>query len=216
MTATSPLPTGPRLAILGAGGHARVVADAAEAAGWTVAGLFDDQTPQAGPWPVLGGAADLFRQAGDFDGLVVALGDNGRRLDLTRRLAAQGAPLALVVHPTAWISPRAAVRAGSVILAGAVVGTGARLGRGVIVNTGASVDHDCRLEDGVHVSPGARLAGGVTVGEGVWIGIGAVVREGVAIGAGARLGAGAAVVAPVAAGITVVGVPARPLEDRGC
>ena len=45
---------------------------------------------------------------------------------------------------------------------------------------------------------------------------GAVVREGVSIGAGARVGAGAAVAAPVAAGITVVGVPARPMEDRAC
>lgn len=205
-----------RLAVVGAGGHGRVVADAAEAAGWTVPGLFDDQTPADSPWPILGDIAAAVDQAAGFDGVVVALGDNGRRLEMTRRLAAQGAPLALVVHPTAWISPRATVGAGSVILAGALVGTGAQLGQGVIVNTGASVDHDCRLEDGVHVSPGARLAGGVKAGEGVWIGIGAVVREGLILGAGARVGAGAAVVAPVAAGVTVVGVPARPMEGGGC
>lgn len=206
-----------RLAILGAGGHARVVADAAEAAGWTVPGLFDREAPPADhPWPVLGDADALFARAAEFDGAVVALGDNDRRLVWTLRLAAQGLTLATVIHPTAWISPRATLGGGTVILAQAVVGTGARLGRAVIVNTGASVDHDCTLDDGVHVSPGARLAGGVTMGERGWIGIGAVVREGLSLGQAVRVGAGAAVVKPVENDQTVVGVPARPIGEPGC
>lgn len=206
-----------RLAILGAGGHARVVADAAEAAGWTVPGLFDREAPPGDhPWPVLGDADALFARAAEFDGAVVALGDNDRRLQATLDLAARGLALATVIHPTAWVSPRATLGGGTVILAQAVVGTGARLGRAVIVNTGAGVDHDCVLGDGVHVSPGARLAGGVTVGERGWIGVGAVVREGLTLGAATRVGAGAAVVKPVPDGQTVVGVPARPMRGRGC
>lgn len=204
-----------RLAILGAGGHARVVADAAEAAGWTVPGLFDRSAPPGDhPWLVLGDAEALFARAADFDGAVVAFGDNDVRLEWTLKLAARGLPLATVIHPTAWVSPRAKLGAGTVVLAQGVVGTGARLGRAVIVNTGASVDHDCILGDGVHVSPGARLAGGVTVGERSWIGIGAVVRESLTLGEAVRVGAGAAVVKPVESGQTVVGVPARPAGGR--
>ena len=205
------------LAILGAGGHARVVADAAEAAGWTVPGLFDRSAPPGDhPWPVLGDAEALFARAAEFAGAVVALGDNDIRLEWTLKLAARDVPLATVIHPTAWVSSRARLGAGTVVLAGAVVGTGARLGRAVILNTSASVDHDCILGDGVHVSPGARLAGGVTVGERSWIGIGAVVREGLTLGEQVRIGAGAAVVKPVDSGQTVVGVPARPVGGRGC
>lgn len=205
------------LAILGAGGHGRAVADTAEAALWTPT-LFDNTPPPGDhPWIIRGDAEALFARAQTFDGVIAAVGDNSLRLEWMRQLEACGGALANVIHPTAWISPRAFLGAGTAVLAGAVVGTGARLGRGVIVNTGASVDHDCVLGDGVHVSPGARLAGGVRVGDGAWIGIGAVVREGVSIGAGARVGAGAAVVSPVAAGATVVGVPARPLErGEGC
>jgi len=76
------------------------------------------------------------------------------------------------------------------------------------------VDHDCRIGDFVHLAPGVRLAGEVTVGEGALIGIGASVLPGVCIGAWDVVGAGAVVTEDVAPGVTVVGVPARPLRKK--
>lgn len=205
-----------KLAILGAGGHARVVAEAAEVSGWTVPGLFDSAEPRTSdPWPVLGDDEALLERLGEFDGVIVAIGDNDRRLDWTLKLGEHGSPLATVIHPAAWVSPRACLGDGTVVLAGAIVGTCARLGRAVIVNTGASVDHDDLIGDGVHIAPGARLAGRVTVGDRVWIGLGAVVREGLSLGDDVRVGAGAAVVKSVESGQTVVGVPARPKPGSG-
>ena len=199
------------LAILGAGGHGRMVADCAAEASWEEIVFFDD-TPREGPWPVAGGAEDLLGRAGDYDGVIVAIGDNAARLSWHRRLTDAGVVPATIVHPRAFASSRCTIGPGSVLAAGAVVNIGARLGQAVIVNTGATIDHDCVLEDGVHVSPGAHLAGGVVVGAESWIGIGAAVREGVRIGAAARIGAGAAVVATVGDGLTMAGVPARPLK----
>lgn len=204
-----------RLAILGASGHGRVIADAALAAGWEAVAFYDDAWPgvsASGPWQVVGRTADLRRDAAQLDGAVVGIGDNVTRLVKLRELLAGGALLVSVVHPDAVVSTRAEVGQGSVLLGGAVVNPFARLGRGCIVNSGASVDHDCQLADGVHVSPGAHLGGGVRVGEASWIGIGASVIQGVSIGAGATVGAGAAVVDDVADGATVVGVPARPVR----
>lgn len=204
-----------RLAILGASGHGRVIADAALAAGWEAVAFYDDGWPgvsASGPWQVVGRTADLRRDAAQLDGAVVGIGDNVTRLVKLRELLAGGALLVSVVHPDAVVSTRAEVGLGSVLLGGAVVNPFARLGRGCIVNSGASVDHDCQLADGVHVSPGAHLGGGVRVGEASWIGIGASVIQGVSIGAGATVGAGAAVVDDVADGATVVGVPARPVR----
>ncbi len=204
-----------RLAILGASGHGRVVADAALAAGWQAVVFYDDAWPVVsanGPWEVVGRTAELLRDAAQLDGAVVGIGDNATRLAKLRQLVAGGVVLASVVHPAAVVSPRAEVGQGSVIFATAVLGPFARLGSGCILNTGATVDHDCELADGVHVSPGAHLGGGVRVGETSWIGIGASVIQGVSIGAGATVGAGAAVVEDVADGLTVVGVPARPVR----
>lgn len=204
-----------RLAILGASGHGRVVADAALAAGWQEVVFYDDAWPAvsaSGPWEVVGRTAELRRDSAQLDGAIVGIGDNTTRLLKLRDLAAGGVVLASVVHPAAVVSPRADVGEGSVIFAGAVLNPFARLGRGCIVNSCASVDHDCELADGVHVSPGAHLGGGVRVGEGSWIGIGASVIQGVSIGVGVTVGAGAAVVDDVADDETVVGVPARPIR----
>lgn len=200
------------LAILGAGGHGRVVADCAEALGWARIDFFDDGGGAAsGPWPVVGRIADFDGRVADYDAVIVGIGDNRTRLRLHRDLAGRGATLATLVHPSATISRHAGIGAGTVIFAGAVVNVGAVVGEACILNTGAGVDHDCRLADGVHVSPGAHLGGGVSVGECGWIGIGAAVRHVVSIGRDVQVGAGAAVVSDVADDLVVVGVPARPL-----
>jgi acetyltransferase-like isoleucine patch superfamily enzyme len=54
----------------------------------------------------------------------------------------------------------------------------------------------------------------VRICEGADLGAGAVVLPKLTVGADAVLGAGAVAVRDVAPGITVVGVPARPLERR--
>jgi sugar O-acyltransferase (sialic acid O-acetyltransferase NeuD family) len=206
-----------RLAILGASGHGKVVADAALQAGWQSVDFFDDAWPRVssnGPWPVVGTTADLINQAPQHDGAVVAIGDNATRLMKMDALAAARVELVSIVHPAAVVSPFAAVGEGSAILAGAVLNAFAVLGRGCIVNTCSSVDHDCELAEGVHVSPGVRLGGDVRVGRGTWIGLGASVKHGVRIGTDVLVGAGAAVVNDVSDGLTVVGVPARPIEGR--
>jgi sugar O-acyltransferase (sialic acid O-acetyltransferase NeuD family) len=201
------------LAILGAGGHGRVVADSAEAAGWSPIRFFDDRTATSAglPWPVAGGLADLLDMAAGT-AFIVGIGDNSSRLAHHHSLVQAGLEPVSVVHPWAVVSSRAAIGRGAIIVGGAVVNIGCRLGEAVIVNTGSVIDHDCVLDDGVHVSPGAILAGGVCIGAESWIGAGAVVREGITIGSRCRIGAGAVVVKPVADGHTVVGNPACLLE----
>lgn len=204
-----------RLALLGAGGHGKVVADSALCAGWQEVVFFDDAWPSlqaCGPWPVQGGSDQLAQRLSDFAGVLVTIGNSAIRLDKLRWLQGLGAPLVSVIHPGAIVSRYASIGAGSVIMPGAVVNVEARLGLACIINTGASVDHECQLADGVHLSPGATLSGQVSVGQASWIGAGAVVRQGLSVGCKVTVGAGAVVVRPVADALTVVGNPARVLS----
>ena len=203
-----------RLAILGASGHGKVVADTAIAAGWSEIKFFDDAWPtlkHIGPWSVVGTTKELLQDSENVDGAIVAIGDNKTRLAKMRQIS-RGVPLVSIVHPAAVVSPYASIGIGSAVFAGAIVNAFARLGIGCIVNTGATIDHDCNLGDGVHVSPGANLGGQVVVGVATWIGIGASVRHCVSLGDHVVVGAGAAVVSDILSGQRVVGVPARLLK----
>lgn len=202
-----------RLAVLGASGHGKVIADCAELCGWEQVSFFDDRWPELlvnGHWPVIGGTNDLIETLSQFQGVVVGIGNNGIRLTKLQQLLDAGAQLPVLQHPSAQVSRYARIGLGSVVFAGAVINADSELGQGVIINTGATVDHDCVLGDGVHISPGANLAGGVVVAERSWIGIGASVRQLVRIGSDVVVGAGAAVVADTADAVTLAGVPARP------
>lgn len=205
----------PVLALLGASGHGKVIADAALASGWGEVVFFDDRWPTLkmnGRWPVVGDTRMLLGRACQFDAAVVSIGNCRIRLAKQMELQAAGIPMASVIHPRACVSPFADLGVGTVVMAGAVVNVDVRIGDAVIVNTGATVDHDCVLAPGVHISPGAHLSGDVKVGMRSWVGVGAAVRQGIEVGDDVVVGAGAVVVKPVANGATVVGSPAAPLQ----
>lgn len=206
-----------RLALLGASGHGKVVAEAALAGGWDTIEFFDDAWPQRqhnGVWPVVGDSSALMTRLSEFQGVIVSIGDCSVRWNKHQALQAAKAPIVSVVHPAASVSRYATLGIGTAVMAGAVVNIDATVGEAGIINTGATVDHDCRLGAAVHVSPGVHLAGGVQVGLGAWLGIGVVVKQGLSIGEQAVVGAGAVVVRHVADRLTVVGNPATPMGAR--
>lgn len=215
MTAGSSDPAA--IVVLGGGGHARVAVDACRAAGLTVAGVLDRRNPPGGtvlgaPW--LGDDEMLDRP--DFIAahrFLIGIGEQTVRRRLDIRLDAQGARLATVIHPAAWVSDHAALGPGTLVVGGTVVNAGARIGRSAILNTGCSADHDVLLEERCHVGPGARLAGGVRCGADVVIGTGAVLLPGVSVGGGSVVGAGAVVIRDLPPGVTAAGNPARLLRD---
>jgi sugar O-acyltransferase (sialic acid O-acetyltransferase NeuD family) len=195
--------------VFGAGGHAKVVVDAALESGCRVTAVVDDAprvstvlgvpvwTAQETPW----------RELGAF-GFVVAIGDNRLRARVYSRLVAQGGRPAVVIHPRACVARSAKVGSGSVIFALAAINAESCVGANCIINTAATVDHDGQLGDHVHLCPGVHLAGTVQVGEGAMLGTGAVVLPGVSIGPRSVVAAGAVVVRDVPAGVMAAGVPA--------
>lgn len=190
---------GPRLLIVGAGGHGRSVAEAALLAGsFEVAGFLDDG-PHAGrvwDFPVFGGTADFTACRPHADCAIVAIGNNTLREKLTTQLLLEGFDLVTVIHPAALVSPRAIVGRGSAIMAGAIVGTEARLGCGVIVNSGAVVDHQAQVHDYGHLGVSTSMAGGSVLGRGSWMQAGAALGYGVVVEPGIVLGPGASLALP--------------------
>jgi sugar O-acyltransferase (sialic acid O-acetyltransferase NeuD family) len=192
------------LRIIGAGGHGKVVADTAEACGYSDIAFLDQIWPERtenGRWKIIGKPT----QSGVK--MFCAVGQNDIRARIFEEYHLNNSPV--LIHPSVIVSPTVKMGPGAVVVAGSVVNADTWIGRGAILNSACSIDHDCMIGDFVHISPGVHLAGGVHVGDGTWIGIGAVVREGVRIGRNVIVAAGAAVVSDIEDGVRVGGVPAR-------
>lgn len=216
--ATMPPFTGNRkLAVIGAGGHGKVVAELAAALGTYGEIVFLDDRAQGSVngFPVIGTTLLLENSLSpeQYD-IAVAVGNNRIRRQIAEKAAALGFKLPVLIHPDATVSPSATVGQGGVVMAKAVVQADSVLKDGVIVNTAATVDHDCLLDAFVHISPGAHLSGNTRIGEESWIGTGACSRQQIRIGSRATIGAGAVVVRDVSDGMTVAGNPAKPLAGK--
>jgi sugar O-acyltransferase (sialic acid O-acetyltransferase NeuD family) len=214
---------GEALVIVGAGGFGREVLDVVEAmndAGAEIefVGYVDDAeasvplldrrgAPYLGPVGGLTVAGGVDERAGFVIG--IGAGEVRRRLDAILTNAGRR-PLVLI-HPMATVGGDCRIGEGCVLAAGARVTTNITLGRHTQLHVNATVGHDSVLDDFVSVYPGATVGGDVHLGEGVTVGTGANVLQGLTIGAGAFVGAGAVVTSDIAPGVTVVGVPARPV-----
>jgi sugar O-acyltransferase (sialic acid O-acetyltransferase NeuD family) len=198
------------IAILGAGGHGKVVLSTLVGAGQHVDAFFDDDRNLIGK-TILGIRVEGPLEAATPDrirSLIIGVGDNRLRQAIASRF--DWVTWLTARHPSSWIDPSVILEGGSVVFAGAVVQPDTIIGEHAILNTGCTVDHDCRIGGFVHLGPGVHLCGDVSVDEGALLGVGAVVRPGIRIGRWAVVGAGAVVVRDVPAGSTVTGVPAKP------
>ncbi|PRB64765.1 NeuD/PglB/VioB family sugar acetyltransferase [Microbacterium sp. MYb45] len=206
------------IVLLGAGGHARSVLAALALSGDRVRGYL---APVASDRLLgiehLGGDDVLDAFDPEDVAIVVALGSTSStalRRTLHIDAVSRGFTIATVVHPRAFVDPSVVLPPGVQVLAGSIVNAGARIGEGALINSGAIVEHDSVVGAHAHIAPGAVLAGDVTIGEGAHIGLGSRIVQGVTVGSGGVVGAGAVVITDVPAQTTVVGVPARPIEDK--
>ena len=204
-----------RLVVLGSGGHAKVVVEAALAGspGRDIV-ILDDGEHAAGR-SILGisvsGARDRLRSLHDSR-VIVAIGDNRARANLMAWLAEQGQALETIVHPRAVIADSVQLGEGVFVSAGAAIVAEARVDAGAIINTGATVDHDCVIGESAHIGPGSHLCGNVRIGARALIGVGAAIAPGVSVCEDAIVGAGAVVVRDIITASIFAGNPARPLR----
>lgn len=200
------------MAVVGAGGHAKVVIDVLRAVGWKPVAVLDPSPSgvTVSDVPVVGGddmAGKLFEQG--IRHVIVAIGRNDLRRRIGARLKGMGYTLVSAVHPSAVISPSAAIGEGVVVMPNAVVNAQANVADHAIINTSATIEHDCVIGISAHMAPRSVIGGNCTIGEEVFFGIGAVARPLSVVGDRTIVGAGAVVVGEIGADLIVVGTPAR-------
>ena len=199
--------------VLGDGGHAHSVAEAAETAGFAVIQLYpiDENDDRFGR--LLSGLSTLDMSS---VGLALGIGANYARRFLHEAVMARypNAAFPVIVHAKAWTSPSARIGDGSVILSHASIGAAASTGLGAILNAGSSLDHDSKLGSFASLGPGARTGGSVSIGKRTMVGIQAGVLQGRSIGADTVVGAHSLVIADVPSLSVAFGQPCRLIRSR--
>ncbi len=142
-----------RLVIIGAGGYGQTVKDVAEQSGLyeTIVFLDDNKSDS----DIVGKCCDFEKFIDNDTVIYPAFGNNEARIAFIEKLEEAGAKIPTIVHGSAYVSPRAEISKGCVILPKAVVNTDTAVKEGCIINCGAIVDHGCVVEKGVHVCLGA-------------------------------------------------------------
>jgi sugar O-acyltransferase (sialic acid O-acetyltransferase NeuD family) len=162
----------PAIALGGAGGHARSCVDVIESAGrYDVFGCVTDDED----W------REILKKCSNA---IVAIGQIKTfepRMRLFEMLVKLGFQLPTIVSRVAYVSPRAHIGRGTIVMHGAVVNAGVSIGDNCIINSRSLIEHDAVVGNHCHISTGTVLNGGVQVGDGSFIGSQSVVRESVVI-----------------------------------
>ena len=203
--------------IIGAGGHAKVIADIVVKNNDILLGFLDDNIEKGknviSNYKVLGKITECQELSANNKNTkyIIGIGNNLTRMQITKKYPTLQYYTA--IHPNASIGLDVNIGLGTAIMANACINSNAVIGKHCIINTGAIVEHDNLLEDFVHVSPNAALAGNVKIGSNSHVGIGATVKNNIIICEDIIIGAGAVVVKDIKeSGMTFIGIPAQKME----
>lgn len=212
------------IAVYGGGGFAREVAWLVESCNvdtplYEVVCFISDNAAEQGHLlneiPVM--SLDLARQRFPTAKVVGGVGSPKTRELLMVKAASAGFDFAAIIHPRVERSRWIKIGIGTVICAGNILTTNIALGQHVQINLDCTIGHDVVMGDYATLAPGVHVSGWVYIGKRVYVGTGANIINGtrdnpLLIGDDAIVGAGACVTKSVASNVTVVGVPAKPLQ----
>jgi sugar O-acyltransferase (sialic acid O-acetyltransferase NeuD family) len=181
-----------KIAILGAGGHGKVVGDIAFLNGFSEIEFFDDNHLDIKNYPFkIIGELDQFQKLyNKYSFWFISIGDNLIRKKIFLKFSKLKKNLTNLIHPSSIVSQLSKIDKGICIMANVVINAGSKIKKGAIINSSASIDHDCSIGEFAHIAPNVTLCGNVFIGNDTLVGAGATVHPGIKVGKNVKVGIG--------------------------
>lgn len=205
-----------KLIIVGAGGYAQellwIVDDLnAQSPVWDFLGFVDPKAasterrqhydrPVLASWPEISNGGEIYFACG--------IGTPAARRSECEAAERRGYLPATLIHPSVIRARHVEIGAGTVVGAGSILAPYARLGRHCSLNLGVTIGHDSSVGDYCVLSPGVQVLGAAQLGKQVFLGANATIYIKRRVGDGAIVGANSFLLTNLAAGASVIGVPA--------
>ena len=125
-----------KLAIIGAGGHGKVVGEIALLNHYKIIDFFDDRANEIKlfPFNIVGNLDYLKDHLKDYDAYFVAIGENRIRSNIIEWLKKQKMNIVSLTHPRSTISQFSSLEIGTCVMANAVINPGTLIKEGAIIN----------------------------------------------------------------------------------
>jgi acetyltransferase EpsM len=194
------------IAIIGAGGHAKIIVDLINELNiYKIIGFYDDsQKAKLYDIKYLGNTKNIDET---IENVIIAIGND----ELRKKIYEENKDLkwCSLIHPSSKVSKHATIFPGTVVCAGAVIQTDVIIGKHCIINTNCNIDHESIIGNFTSISPSATICGQVNIGNSAFIGANATIIQNIKIGNNSIIGAGSVIINNVNNDCKVVGNPGR-------
>lgn len=173
--------------LIGAGGHCNSCIDVIELEKkYKIIGLVDDKKKKKNlKYKILGNDKNLKILLTKSKYAHISIGQINnfkKREEIFLNLKKIGFKMPSIISPLAYVSPKAKIGEGTIVMHGAIINRGAIIGNNCIVNTKALIEHDTSVGDNCHVSTRSTLNGGVIIGNNSFIGSHAILKQNIKVG----------------------------------
>lgn len=210
------------IVIIGAGGHAKVIADIILKREElldekiNIIGFLDDgykklEYKDIFDIPILGDTT-LIKDLEKEYSYIIGIGNNEIREKISSKF--MNLRYHTAIHPSAIIGKDVSIGEGTVVMANVVINSGTTIGKHCILNTGSILEHDNIIENCCHISPNSTLCGTVRVEKNTWIGAGSVIIQNKKIGENSVIGAGSVIIKDIPSNCVAVGNPVKIIKGE--
>jgi len=175
-----------KIILIGAGGHCVSCIDVIELGKkFSICGLIDNgNKKKLLDYKIIGRDSDLKNIFKKVQYAFITLGqikDFKIREEIFNKILKIGFIIPSIISPLSYVSNKAIVGEGSIVMHGAIINAGAKIGKNCIINSKALVEHNVTIEDNCHISTGATINGDSEIKKNTFIGSCSVIKQNIKI-----------------------------------